>query len=116
MTFIAPGIEVEPDEKTEEQDEYEDQLEQVQTCLSSKEKRRQYSQTRRAKTISEENSIETSFDHGKANDQPNRLHRSNVFALDGQPRRHTCTHAMYRDKTNFDYKYGPKIHKQYSLQ
>ena len=36
--------------------------------------------------------------------------------LEGQTRRHTCTQAMYRDKTNFDYKYGLKIHKQYSLQ
>ena len=46
----------------------------------------------------------------------NELHHETEKDLEGQTRRHTCTQAMYRDKTNFDYKYGLKIHKQYSLQ
>ena len=69
----------------------------------------------------DQNSRETSLDDididvDDIKTHTNELHHETEKDLEGQTRRHTCTQAMYRDKTNFDYKYGVKIHKQYSLQ
>ena len=86
----------------------------------SKERRRQYLQSRGAKQLSmDQNSRVTSLDDTDVDDIKTysyELHHDTEKVFEGQTRRHTCTEAMYRDKTNFDYKNGPKIHKQYSLQ
>ena len=85
----------------------------------SQERRRQYSQSRGAKHVSEEDSnrIEGIEDFKKnIGSHAYNLDHENEKNLQGQTRRHACDQAMYRDKTNFDYKYGIKVHKQYSLQ
>ena len=85
----------------------------------SQERRRQYSQTRGAKRVSEEdgNRIEKIEDFKKhVGSHVYNLNLEDEKIQQGNTRRHTCDQAMYRDKTNFDYKYGIKVHKQYSLQ
>ena len=87
---------------------------------NSKERRRQYSQSRGANQFSmDQNNRVTSLDDTDVDDiktHSYEQHHEKEKVFEGQTRRHTCTQVMYRDKTNFDYKYGPKILKQYSLQ
>ena len=85
----------------------------------SQERRRQYSQTRGGKHVSEEdgNRIEGIEEFKKhVGSHLYNLNLEDEKIQQGNTRRHTCDQAMYRDKTNFDYKYGIKVHKQYSLQ
>ena len=86
---------------------------------SSEELRRQNSQSKGRKYLLEKKEI---MDE-RLNDLNNttkvhtyKLNYESEKTLEEQGRRHTCDQAMYRDKVNFDYKYGLKVQKQYSLQ
>ena len=102
----------------EEQHEVYEQQEHEKT-RTSKERRKQYSQSRRLTKSSREDKISyASFLQSKEHIRPSHLYfeKEKKHAQDDQVRRHTCSHAMYRDKTNFDNKYGLRKYKQYSLQ
>ena len=86
---------------------------------SNEELRRQNSQSKGRKYLLEKKEVmderltdlnnTTKIHHCKLNYESEKT-------LQEQGRRHTCDQAMYRDKVNFDYKYGLKVKKQYSLQ